>query len=74
MGITRLITLSDGTFYVLNSFKNYAMVCIEDLQARNLRKSAAGMAEKLGKSVRAKFGLNKAILDEGWFEFCRQPQ
>ncbi len=48
------------------------MVCIEDLQVRNMSKSAAGSAEKPGKSVRAKSGLNKAILDQGWFEFRRQ--
>lgn len=52
--------------------QNHAMVCIEDLQVRNMSKSAAGSAEKPGKSVRAKSGLNKAILDQGWFEFRRQ--
>ena len=52
--------------------KNHAMVCIEDLQVRNLSKSAAGSAEKPGRNVRAKSGLNKAILDQGWYEFRRQ--
>jgi putative transposase len=52
--------------------QNHAMVCIEDLQVRNLSKSAAGTTEKPGKNVRAKSGLNKAILDQGWFEFRRQ--
>lgn len=52
--------------------KNHAMVCIEDLQVRNMSKSAAGSADKPGKGVRAKSGLNKAILDQGWFEFRRQ--
>ncbi|SIR56346.1 putative transposase [Aeromonas sp. RU39B] len=52
--------------------KNHAMVCIEDLQVRNMSKSAAGSTEKPGKQVRAKSGLNKAILDQGWFEFRRQ--
>ena len=49
--------------------KNHAMVCIEDLQVRNMSKSAAGTAETPGKNVRAKSGLNKSILDQGWFEF-----
>ncbi len=52
--------------------KSHAMVCIEDLQVRNMSKSAAGTTEQPGKNVRAKSGLNKAILDQGWFEFRRQ--
>ncbi len=52
--------------------QNHAMVCIEDLQVRNMSKSAAGTTEKPGKQVRAKSGLNKAILDQGWAEFRRQ--
>jgi putative transposase len=47
-------------------------VCIEDLQIRNMSKSAKGSVEEPGKQVRAKSGLNKAILDQGWFEFRRQ--
>ena len=52
--------------------QNHAMVCIEDLQVRNMSKSAAGTTEKPGKKVRAKSGLNKSILDQGWYEFRRQ--
>lgn len=52
--------------------KNHAMVCIEDLKVRNMSTSAAGNTEKPGNNVRAKSGLNKAILDQGWFEFRRQ--
>jgi putative transposase len=52
--------------------KNHAMVCIEDLQVRNLSKSAKGTLEANGKNVRAKSALNKSILDQGWFEFRRQ--
>lgn len=52
--------------------QNHAMVCIEDLQVRNMSKSAAGTTENPGKKVRAKSGLNKSILDQGWFEFRRQ--
>lgn len=52
--------------------KNHAMVVIEDLQVRNMSKSAAGNTKKPGKNVAAKSGLNKAILDQGWFEFRRQ--
>lgn len=52
--------------------KNHALVCIEDLSVRNLSKSAAGNTENPGRNVRAKSGLNKAILDQGWTEFRRQ--
>ena len=52
--------------------QNHAMVCIEDLQVRNMSRSAAGSAEAPGKNVRAKSGLNKSILDQGWAEFRRQ--
>lgn len=51
--------------------KNHAM-CIEDLQVRNMSASAAGTVEAPGTGVRAKSGLNKAILDQGWSEFHRQ--
>jgi putative transposase len=54
--------------------QNHAMVCVEDLRVRNMSKSAAGTAEQPGKNVRAKSGLNKSILDQGWFEFRRQLQ
>lgn len=52
--------------------QNHAMVCIEDLQVRNMSKSAAGTADAPGRNVQAKSGLNKAILDQGWYEFRRQ--
>ena len=52
--------------------KNHAIVCIEDLKVRNMSRSAAGRVEQPGRNVRAKSGLNKTILDQGWFEFRRQ--
>ncbi|GBO89191.1 RNA-guided endonuclease InsQ/TnpB family protein [Marinobacter salsuginis] len=52
--------------------QNHAMVCIEDLKVRNMSKSAAGTADQPGRNVRAKSGLNRSILDQGWFEFRRQ--
>lgn len=52
--------------------KNHAMVCIEDLQVRNMSRSASGTKETPGRNVRAKSGLNKSILDQGWYEFRRQ--
>ena len=52
--------------------KNHAIVCIEDLQVRNMSKSSKGNAETHGKQVKQKSGLNRAILDQGWGEFRRQ--
>lgn len=37
-----------------------------------MSRSAAGTTEQPGRNVRAKSGLNKSILDQGWFEFRRQ--
>ncbi len=52
--------------------KNHAIVCMEDLQVKNMTRSAKGTIEKPGKNVKAKAGLNKAILDQGWGELQRQ--
>jgi len=52
--------------------KNHALVCIEDLQIRNMTKSSKGTSEQHGTKVRQKSGLNRAILDQGWSEFRRQ--
>ncbi len=52
--------------------KNHALVCIEDLQIRNMSRSSKGNSERPGKKVRQKAGLNRAILDQGWGEFRRQ--
>jgi putative transposase len=51
--------------------KNHALVVMEDLKVRNMSRSASGSLENPGRNVRAKSGLNKAILDQGWFEFRR---
>ncbi|WP_038251945.1 RNA-guided endonuclease InsQ/TnpB family protein [Xenorhabdus nematophila] len=52
--------------------KNHAMIVIEDLKVSNMSKSAKGTAERHGRNVRAKAGLNQAILDQGWYEMRRQ--
>ncbi len=52
--------------------KNHAIVCIEDLQVNNMSRSAAGNLESPGTNVRAKSGLNRAILDQGWAQFRGQ--
>lgn len=52
--------------------KKHAMIVIENLKVSNMSKSAKGTAEDHGKNVKAKSGLNKSILDQGWYEFRRQ--
>ena len=52
--------------------QNHAMIAIEDLQVRNMSKSAKGNSEQHGKMVKQKSGLNRSILDQGWSEFRRQ--
>ncbi|HHR0281202.1 TPA: RNA-guided endonuclease InsQ/TnpB family protein [Escherichia coli] len=52
--------------------KNHAMIVIEDLKVSNMSKSAAGTLSQPGRNVRAKSGLNRSILDQGWYEMRRQ--
>ena len=52
--------------------KNHAVVVVEDLRVSNMSRSAAGTVEQPGRKVRAKAGLNRSILDQGWAEFRRQ--
>jgi len=51
--------------------KNHAVIVIEDLQVKNMSRSAKGTVEEPGRNVAAKAGLNKAILDQGWGMFRR---
>ena len=52
--------------------KSHAMIVVEDLKINNMSKSAKGTIEAPGKNVKAKSGLNRSILDQGWGEFRRQ--
>jgi IS605 OrfB family transposase len=52
--------------------KNHALVCVEDLQVKNMSKTAAGTKEQPGKQVRQKSSLNRNILDQGWGMFRSQ--
>ena len=49
--------------------KNHAVIVLEDLQVRNMSKSARGTVAEPGIQVAQKSGLNKAILDQGWGMF-----
>ncbi|MEB0033056.1 transposase [Undibacterium sp. RTI2.1] len=52
--------------------QNHALVCIENLQVKNMSRSSKGNSEQNGKKVAQKSGLNRSILDQGWGEFRRQ--
>ena len=50
--------------------KNHGLVTLEDLKIKNMSKSAKGNAEEYGKNVKAKSGLNREILFQGWGVFA----
>jgi putative transposase len=45
------------------------MLALEDLRVAAMTTSAAGTVEEPGRSVAAKAGLNRSILDAGWGQF-----
>jgi putative transposase len=47
-----------------------AVVVLEDLKTKNMTRSAKGTLDKPGTNVRAKSGLNRAILGKGWHQFA----
>jgi putative transposase len=52
--------------------KNHAKAYVEGLHIRNMSSSARGTLDAPGRNIKAKSGLNKSILDQGWYEFRRQ--
>lgn len=52
--------------------KNHGWVAVEELRAKALTKSAKGTREQPGRNVKAKAGLNRAILDNTPHERQRQ--
>jgi len=52
--------------------KNHAKLYVEGLKIKDMSASARGTVEEPGRNIKAKSGLNKSILDQGWFEFRRQ--
>lgn len=54
--------------------KQYDVVCVEALRITNMTKSASGTIENPGKNVKAKSGLNRSILNQGWGDFFRMLQ
>ena len=50
--------------------KSHGVVKIERLRVKNMSKSAKGSVEAPGRNVKAKSGLNRSILDQGWSMFA----
>jgi len=46
--------------------RRFDLIRIEDLQIRNMTRSARGTREKPGRNVRQKAGLNRGIMRSGW--------
>jgi putative transposase len=46
----------------------HGLVAIEALRVRNMTRSARGTLERPGSKVRQKAGLNRSILDKGWYK------
>jgi len=46
--------------------KSHDLIVVEDLRIKNMAKSAKGTMEKPGKNVKAKSGLNRSMLNQGW--------
>ena len=77
----RIAKLHERIAHIRNDFlhktstiisKTHAMIVLEDLSVRSMSRSARGTVNDPGRNVRAKAGLNKSILDQGWAEFRRQ--
>ena len=49
--------------------REYDVIAIENLQVKNMTKSAKGTKEKPSKRVKQKSGLNRAILEQNWGRF-----
>ena len=52
--------------------KSHSIVVLENLKIKNMTASAKGTKENPGKNVKAKSGLNRSIMRQGWGEFGRQ--
>ncbi|MBY3157267.1 transposase [Rhizobium laguerreae] len=49
--------------------RTFGVVCLEALRIGNMTATAKGTVEEPGKNVAQKAGLNRSILEIGWFQF-----
>ena len=52
--------------------RRFDRIRVEDLQIKNMTRSAKGSTQKPGKNVRQKSGLNREILASGWGQLIRR--
>jgi transposase len=52
--------------------REFDLIRVEDLQIRNMTRTARGTAASPGRNVRAKAGLNRGILRSGWVVLVRR--
>jgi putative transposase len=57
-----------------NLARRFDVIRFEDLNIRNLTRSAKGTAERPGVNVRPKAGLNRSILAQGWGLLVRRTE
>ncbi len=50
--------------------RSYDLIRVEDLKVTNMTRSTKGTLDKPGRNIRAKAGLNRAILASGWSLFA----
>lgn len=53
----------------LDIARRFGAVVLEDLKITNMTASAKGTVAEPGRNVRAKRGLNRSILNQGWYAF-----
>jgi len=68
---TKIANVRHDTLHKLSTTlsKSHAMIVLEDLQIKNMTKSAKGDVDAHGAMVKQKPGLNRVILDQGWGMF-----
>ena len=54
--------------------REFDVICVENLAITGMTRSAGGTADKPGRNVRQKSGLNRAILAQGWGLLVRRLQ
>lgn len=49
--------------------QSHSYICLEELKIKNMSISGKGTVDEPGKNVKAKSGLNRSILRQGWYKF-----
>jgi len=68
---TKIANVRHNTLHKLSTMlsKSHAMIVLENLQIKNMTKSAKGDVDNHGSMIKQKSGLNRVILDQGWGMF-----